>query len=942
MDDITYIGEHLWLGRVGHVALVTALVTALCSAWSYYKSLKGEDSWARIGRSAYITHGISVLIVIALLLYAMVSHYYEYDYVYRTVSDSSQTRYLLAAFWADQEGSFLLWMFWHVILGWIFIAKGKTWTAPTLVTLALIQVFLTSMLLGVFMPFMEDDYRLGSNPFILVRDVYLDAPIFANADYLTQIEGRGLNPLLQNYWMTIHPPVLFLGFASVSIPFSMAIAGLSSDRHTEILRPLLKWSLFSAFILGLGILMGAAWAYEALTFGGYWAWDPVENTSLVPWLILIAGIHTNLIAKSTKYSIKSTYIYYMLAFIMILYSTFLTRSGILGDTSVHAFTTMGLETQLATFIVFFLGLGIYKYITRHKTIPVKPNEESIFSREFWMFVGALVLFFSGVLMTGSTSLPVYNKIVELFDPYHISVAIDDPMSHHNKFQIWIGVFMGLLAGTAILLRYNATNWSNYKSKFGKLFLISGALAGILTYLLGQVIDSYTWQHFAFLFAGVFTISANGAYLLSVIKGNLKLSGAVLSHIGFGILILGIMFSGLNQKTITAARFLQSDFAEGQAADRAVILLKGQPFPTTDYWINYQSDTLVDNLRYYKLAFSKVNSDNEIVESFNSYPSVLYDRDFTKVAANNPGNNRNWTYDVFTAASPPPHLRDVEIAKQMEDSLKYLSHLVIPGVDIDEEKYTYKVQNPIFNYDFENGEHSDSMKYDLTVGIPIDVTIKRTGEVKHVVPGLGLKNALIFQIPEVIDELGIKIKVPDTSFSKIFTEEEKLNYEDIQLENGRSVNWKGYTIELAGFDRSGDYENYQAKEDDIAIAGILNITTPRGLQMTQKPVFILRNAQQFNIKDHDPTSALHIRFTNIDPETGQMNFRIAQDDRGNNEVELLIANDVPRSDILIVESNIFPGINLVWLGCLMMLGGLLMSLIYKRRLTLRPEAYRNAK
>ena len=127
----------------------------------------------------------------------------------------------------------------------------------------------------------------------------MDAPIFAKADYATVIKGQGLNPLLQNYWMTIHPPTLFLGFASTAVPFCYAVAGLWTGKHKEWLKPVLPWALFSGAILGTGILMGGAWAYEALSFGGYWAWDPVENMSLVPWLILIAGIHTNLISKNT-------------------------------------------------------------------------------------------------------------------------------------------------------------------------------------------------------------------------------------------------------------------------------------------------------------------------------------------------------------------------------------------------------------------------------------------------------------------------------------------------------------------------------------------------------------------------------------------------------------------------------------------------------------------
>jgi cytochrome c-type biogenesis protein CcmF len=135
--------------------------------------------------------------------------------------------------------------------------------------------------------------KAGSNPFMLLRNsgVLDNAPVFYDMngamrqDYLSLIkDGNDLNPLLQNYWMVIHPPVLFLGFASTVIPFAFAIGGLWTKRFTEWTKAALPWALFSAAVLGLGIMMGAAWAYESLNFGGYWAWDPVENASLVPWL----------------------------------------------------------------------------------------------------------------------------------------------------------------------------------------------------------------------------------------------------------------------------------------------------------------------------------------------------------------------------------------------------------------------------------------------------------------------------------------------------------------------------------------------------------------------------------------------------------------------------------------------------------------------------------
>lgn len=932
--EIDYIGEHLWVGQWGHFLILLAFVSALFSAYSFFRQKREEDiSWQPYARGGYWVHAISVCAVIGLIFYAMINHMYEYDYVYRTVSDESETRYLLAAFWADQEGSFLLWMFWHCILGLVFMYKSKSWAPTTMITLGLIQAFLTSMLLGLYMPFTTDDIKLGSNPFVLVRDVF-DIPLFANADYLTLIEGRGLNPLLQNYWMTIHPPVLFLGFASLSIPFCMTIGALSETRHQDILRPLLKWSLWGAAIYGLGILMGAAWAYEALTFGGYWAWDPVENTSLVPWLLLVAGIHTNLIARSTGYSIKTTYVYYLLAFLLVVYSTFLTRSGILGDTSVHAFTTMGLETQLVLFILFFALLSLWKYVRGGRSVPQRPQEESIYSREFWMFIGALVLFFSGLLMTVATSLPVYNKLAELFDPNHLPIAIDDPMVHHNKYQIWIGIFIGLMSGLTILLRYRGAGWVDYKRKYLRLILICLGSSALLTLAIGSTLATRNWQEIAFLFAGILTIVSNLWYLLVVIKGRMTMSGAALSHIGFGLLVMGILFSGLNKRTITSNPFVQGDFVEGSAQDKALVLIRDLPFYSKDYWMNYAGDTLVGNLRHYKLEFKHVNEKKEIIDQFETYPTALYNKEFTKIAALNPGTSRGLFYDVFTAAAPNEHLQDIEVAKMMEDSLRYLSYSLVPGEHIEDSLWSADVGEMVFDYDFaakDHGERADTTSYELTIGLPITVVNKRTGKSHNIIPGLGLKEAFIYQFPEVIDELGLKFKLSDATFEQFYTEERKLSYELIQLKQGASLAWQGYDIELLSFARGGgESAKYKAQEGDIALSAYLQVTDKQGYHEIMTPLYVLRGSQQFSIKDHDVSSGLHVRFVKIDPQTEIMSFQIAIDDRQDRIIEMLVAGDVPRSDILIVEANIFPGINLVWLGCLMMLFGLSLSLYAKRR------------
>ena len=211
--------------------------------------------------------------------------------------------------------------------------------------------------------------KIGNNPFALLRNE-LNAPmLFQKADYLNFpkiYEGNDLNVSLQNYWMVIHPPVLFLGFASTVVPFAYAIAGWWKKDFDDWTKAVWPWALFSGVALSTGIMMGAAWAYEALSFGGYWAWDPVENASIMPWLTLIAGIHTLLAYRHSGHAQKATYVLLGLSFLLVLYASFLTRSGILGESSVHAFTDLGLGGQLVFNIIAFLIPFIFpKAIAAH-------------------------------------------------------------------------------------------------------------------------------------------------------------------------------------------------------------------------------------------------------------------------------------------------------------------------------------------------------------------------------------------------------------------------------------------------------------------------------------------------------------------------------------------------------------------------------------------------
>jgi cytochrome c-type biogenesis protein CcmF len=236
------------------------------------------------------------------------------------------------------------------------------------------------------------------------------------------------------------------------VPFAFAIAGLWKKQYTEWLKPALPWTYFGIMILGTGILMGGAWAYEALSFGGFWAWDPVENASLVPWITLVGAAHVMVIQKNKGQSLIITFVLTLITFILILYSTFLTRSGILGETSVHAFTDLGMSGQLLAYLLAFLFLAMLLLAVRWKDLPKTEGEESLYSREFWMFVGAMVLSISAFQVSFTTSIPVINKVLGT----NIAPPLD-PISHYNSWQLPLAIIVALLIAITQYLKYRKTD-----------------------------------------------------------------------------------------------------------------------------------------------------------------------------------------------------------------------------------------------------------------------------------------------------------------------------------------------------------------------------------------------------------------------------------------------------------------------------------------------------
>ncbi len=591
---------HYFIGDLGHFFVITSFVAALASAFSYFKatnasSLERERFWKQNGAFSYYVHGLAVLGICVSLFVIIANHYFEYHYAYSYSDSKLPDHYLVSTFWNGQEGSFLLWMFWQAVLGIVIIHTNKFWEAPVMTVFALVQGFLASMILGVVVPGTE--LRIGSSPFVLLREVMQDAPIFLTQPDFIPADGNGLNPLLQNYWMVIHPPTLFLGFATTLVPFSYCIAGLWLKKYRDWVRPAIPWALFSGAVLGLGILMGGYWAYETLNFGGYWNWDPVENAVYVPWLILVAAIHTMITYKNSETALKVSMILVITVFTLILYSTFLTRSGILGDSSVHSFTDLGLSGQLLIYLLFFFFMSIFLLAWRWKEIPTTDKEVSTYSREFWIFIGVLVLCLMGFQVLMPTSIPVWNAIVNnVFGGSSNMAPPPDQVEYYTKFQLWFAIAVALLSGIGQYFWWKKIDARQLgKELLAPLLITLVAFVVAIQVVIFQLgTDAITnIPYLLILLAGLFTVTANGKILFSLLKSSPKLSGGSVAHIGVGLMLLGIMFSSGYSKIVSLNNtgLLYSREASDEYNRDNLLLFINEPRTMAGYRIEFKGDRL---------------------------------------------------------------------------------------------------------------------------------------------------------------------------------------------------------------------------------------------------------------------------------------------------------------------------------------------------------------
>lgn len=639
-------------GNLGHLFVIITFVAAIVATFSYLKSFYAKSAievkqWKNLARWAVYIETFAVIGVVCCLYFILYNHQYQYKFAYKHSDNALPVKYLFSCFWEGQEGSFLLWIFWHCILSLFVMHSAKSWEAPVMMVIHFVQIFLGAFLLGIFF----GDFHIGSSPFVLLRNSDMGiGPIFEMPDYLSKItDGRGLNKTLQDPWMVIHPPTLFFGFASCTIPMAFAVAGILKKDVTGWVRPALPWTILAASVLGVGILMGAKWAYQSLSFGGYWAWDPVENASLVPWLIIIAGMHTMLIYKHTGYSLRASYLFIILTFVFVIYSTCLTRTGVLGETSVHSFTGTGIVFQLWLLLGFVTIPPLFLLIKNYKKIPTIRKEEATDSREFWMFIGAMVFGFSALFVIVVTSLPVFNKLIGT------NWALGEKsQTIYNNVHVPVVIVVALTLAIAQYLKYRKTSKTYFFKKITPPALITIALS--LLFIFTESIqykkegEIYRGLIILAVVASIFIVVTNVFFLIDVVRKRIMNWGSSLAHIGFGLLLIGILISSANQRILSMNNPAVNVFADDDGKNdprENLNLIKGLPTQMSNYMVTYESDKPDDigkDRQYYTVKLKDTLSN----KSFTLHPNA-----FLRIVSNgkegiqpNPDFKSYWNKDLF--------------------------------------------------------------------------------------------------------------------------------------------------------------------------------------------------------------------------------------------------------------------------------------------------------
>ena len=544
----------------GYWALALTFVVSLyVGVTSILGARKRNDALIKSARNGALVAAVTATAASAALIVLLLTRSLGVKYVYEHVSSYLPTPYLISAFWAGQEGSLLLWL-WLVTLttGTMVFWKrvrGAPFGPYVLATLAAVQAILALIVL------------LTSNPF--------------QALPAAPAEGRGLNPLLQNFWMIVHPPVVFMGYAAYTVPFALAVGGLiSGQMEKDWLQAVRSWALLAWLLLGTGILMGAYWAYLELGWGGYWGWDPVENSSLVPWLTGTALLHS-LMLQQRRQSFKAWNLWLIaLTFLLCLFATFVTRSGIIQ--SVHAFGRSPIGAYFMAFILLCLLVFVILMRRRRSGLRDEHELESLLSREAGLHLTNLLLVGAALVIFVGTLFPALTEAIQ-----GRQAALD--VSFYEKTVGPLGQLVIVLMGLCPWLAWGGGSSFRLRQKLAPPALAALATTVVL-FIVGirDVVSLLSFGMCAFVLGSILALLYQDAagrmrmgrdrlwQALGRIASRRRRSyGAHLVHLGIVLIAIGVVGSSTYQDNVQVA------LAPGESVDLQGYTLYYRDFEATE-------------------------------------------------------------------------------------------------------------------------------------------------------------------------------------------------------------------------------------------------------------------------------------------------------------------------------------------------------------------------
>ena len=515
--------------QIGNLAVLLALAASVYAAVA---GVVGARARRRdlVASAEHAAHGATGMVVIAtvVMLDALVNNDFSIKYVASYTSTTLPLRYRMAALWGGMEGSLLFWVLILTLLTslvlWQNRARNRELMPYVTATCMVVAAFFLSLLVFITPPF-------ALLPF-------------------TPAEGTDLNPLLQNYWMQIHPPTLYMGYVSWTIPFGFAIAALATGRLDDLwIRTARRWVLAAWFFLACGNLLGARWAYEVLGWGGYWAWDPVENAAFMPLMTGTAYLHSLMIQERKDMLKVWNMTLIILTFCLTIFGTFLTRSGVIS--SVHSFTQSGLGPYFLSFLGAVIVVSAVLLVARLKDLRPRHQLDSMLSRES-------AFLFNNLLLVGIAFATFWGTVFPVLSEWVRGVKITVGPPFFNRVNAPLAIALLLLMGIGPLIAWRRSSLHTLVETFlwpvvvGVVAGVGAAVAGVrslsavlVVSLSAFVLYTIGWEFHRGARARMQTVGE--PYLVGIVNlvaKNQRRYGGYTVHLGVVLLFLGITMSSV--------------------------------------------------------------------------------------------------------------------------------------------------------------------------------------------------------------------------------------------------------------------------------------------------------------------------------------------------------------------------------------------------------------